>query len=426
MGKSSPEREKLLWRERKLTRWQLERKRKHQELARGKVLSGPPKALARAQPKTPARGAGSEIVAIPHRFSFLDNPEETLRKTNHIRATLKRRSVRSVYIDHSSCAVLDLGASAVMDIAVMDARGERSKADRLQTSGRGSAVNRHVNILLQSIGIVHRLGVDLGLSPDLASHIETLELFSGHPKRQARSCTRDQAGTSLTEYFDHCLRRTGHELSVAGKDLFTKLITEVVGNAEEHSGGRWFAMGFWADTTDGAGECQIVIFNYGRTIFESLSSDRTPAETRILLSQLSDHHERQGLFGPDWDRETLWTLYSLQEGVSRFAIDDDGTARGRGTVQMIQAFESLAPAEQRRMCILSGNSYILFDGRYDLSKDKGIRRIAFNSDNDFRRPPDSGCVRSLRDRFPGTLVGLRLSLDQAFIAKLLGDGNEEN
>jgi hypothetical protein len=58
-------------------------------------------------------------------------------------------------------------------------------------------------------------------------------------------------------------------------------------------------------------------------------------------------------------------LYALQEGVSRFTDTPGGEDRGNGTVRMIQFFTDLA-GEEPEMALVSGKTYILFDGKYKL------------------------------------------------------------
>ena len=113
-----------------------------------------------------------------------------------------------------------------------------------------------------------------------------------------------------------------------GKNYLSSLLTEIIGNAEEH-GGAWATIGHWAFTGTGEnrfGECHIVILNHGKTIYESLSQVRDSGPLGRQLEALSDLHKRQGFFGfsQGWDEETLWTLYALQERISRYT----GTPRG--------------------------------------------------------------------------------------------------
>jgi hypothetical protein len=208
-------------------------------------------------------------------------------------------------------------------------------------------------------------------------------------------------------------------------------VTEVIGNAEEH-GGHWYTIGFYRrEKGKGAsGECHIVIFNFGQTIYESLNSDDTSEQLKDKIRALADRHRTRGLFDlltkRRWSEEALWTLYALQEGVSRFSFTKRGVDRGNGTIDMISFFTSLA-ASPSKMCLLSGRAYILFDGTF-IPQDKLIansekrRVIAFNKQNDLEKPPNKKCVFTLPTGFPGTLISLRFSLRKDNLEKLFDGG----
>lgn len=66
------------------------------------------------------------------------------------------------------------------------------------------------------------------------------------------------------------------------------------------------------------------------------------------------------------------------------------------------------------MCLVSGNTQILFDGTYwpremDVDGERATV-MAFNTVNDLRVPPDHRFVRKLEKFFPGTVLSLRLYL----------------
>ena len=50
-----------------------------------------------------------------------------------------------------------------------------------------------------------------------------------------------------------------------------------------------------------------------------------------------------------------------------------------------------------------------------------MKIIAFNAENDLEKPPDRGYVHGLENSFPGTIVSIRLNLDEAYLAKIAGE-----
>jgi hypothetical protein len=225
-------------------------------------------------------------------------------------------------------------------------------------------------------------------------------------------------------YFNRCLGQYGFLLTDQGVASLAKLISEALGNAEEHSGKKdwWVSAYLHQDEESSYGDFHITIFNLGPSIADTL---RTLPEDSWIKPDLEEilTAQRVGKVGGG-DDETVRTVLALQEHVSRLRgpLDRD---RGQGTVDMIDFFYELGGLERGsgrpRMCILSGHIHILFDGTYRLEVTERGKRIAFNRDRDLRRPPDPKYVRRLPRRFPGTLISLRFYLDPRHLSQLTGE-----
>ena len=131
-----------------------------------------------------------------------------------------------------------------------------------------------------------------------------------------------------------------------------------------------------------------------------------------------------------YTEEILWTLYSLQQNISkkRKDINDD---RGNGTIKLIKSFMDIgANIDNKKslMSITSGKCQILFDGTYKLeekvNKDKKYYQIAFNDSNNLNNKPDKRFVYNLQNKFPGTIISMEFYLDRKFFNMLLN--KEEN
>lgn len=368
-------------------------------------------------------------LKIPKVFSFLDNPIETLETINELERILTLRFVKELEIDHSKCQVLGLCASVLMDVTLLAGQNRR-RGNQVSLRGKYSK-DIEVNTMLRGSGILKHLAhPDSILPDDVRSTIRTCQLFAGKASRIERSRKCDEAATKLTDYFNECLTMEGFELSAQGKYRLSALITEVIGNAEEH-GGRWYTIGYFHQTKTGVGDCHIVLFNFGHTIYESLTEHAASHKLQSRIDNLVDHHQRKGFLGglinPKWDREALVTVYALQEGVSRLSFSLKGKDRGNGTVAMIEFFTDLS-AGSERMCLISGRSYILFDGKYGVKEavmpDGEERRvIAFNDSGDLEYPPHKDYVWTMPKGFPGTLISIRFALDSSNLDKLVSKKN---
>jgi hypothetical protein len=191
--------------------------------------------------------------------------------------------IKEIHLDHSETENLGLCASVVMDQLLLEMDSRRPRGNKLLIGGTHSR-NLDVRIMLRASGILRHLGhPDAELPPEIEQRIRRCTLFSGKAKRTERSKERDIAGTKLVDYFDECLRTQGHGLTPKGRRHLSALITEAIGNAEEH-GGRWFTIGYFIDRTsedaEQAGEChKTARGSDGKLYWYPYAWSRTPEAT---------------------------------------------------------------------------------------------------------------------------------------------------
>jgi hypothetical protein len=380
---------------------------------------------------------GAVRIPIPEIFSFIENPDQTLQTLYNLRAAIEDPRATHLFFDHSQCKTLDLCASVVTDVMVL--RGRTQRRMRGVAFGAGGTFSSvpEVNVLLKASGILKHLGVSAAALPkDVQDRIRLCPLHDGRPSPPDKTTESELAATKLTRFFDNCLSTEKYALKEEWKAKLISLITEVLDNCEQHANRdqHWYTIGHFnhLENQDG-GDCHIVILNFGDSIFESLNRKDTPTLLKDRIGELASKHHSRGFFNfrkSKWQEEALWTLYALQEGVSRFTGTPEGVDRGNGTVRMIQFFTDLA-GEDPKMVLVSGRTYILFDGKYKL-RDKLLptgetrKIIAFNPENDLEQPPDGNYVASIPFKFPGTLVSLRFILHKGYLKKVREVVDEQN
>jgi hypothetical protein len=193
-------------------------------------------------------------------------------------------------------------------------------------------------------------------------------------------------------------------------DRLAQFVSAAAENAAEHGGSNWWVACSFRKLSDAAvGKCQIVIFDVGDTIFESMQRLPGNAPMRSLCESAIAEHRRKVHPVGGWTEESLWTLLALENTATRFS----GKAyrgKGIGTLAMLRfldlAAETSPPKLAPRMCILSGRTHVLFDSRYQSSEVSEGFRIArgpkLAADSHLTRTPAR--VQTLRHFFPGTLV----------------------
>jgi hypothetical protein len=186
-------------------------------------------------------------------------------------------------------------------------------------------------------------------------------------------------------------------------------------NAQEHSTTKHrYSIGYFQeeDNHEGhVGVINLVILNFGDSIYKKFKNPDCPNKKVVKqMEDLSSSYTSKGWWGKaDFKEETLWTLYSLQEGVTS-SIEK----RGSGTVTFIEHFFNLKGDSDfdsvSRLDILSGHARIVFDGTFRIvEKERGsektnFKMITFNASGDIEELPDKAFVKHSDNYFPGTII----------------------
>jgi hypothetical protein len=351
-------------------------------------------------------------------FSFLDNPVGTMENLRQIAECEARCRQFSINFDDEVCR----------DIAPYMALGLiRQKMLPVCTGCR----------IKTSIGrVTHAVHLDgyLRIRQNGLSVSAEILPFPLRERRGKNSSTKDNSAWTVTseERVDSKLVDTidmwlskltpSRHLSEFGRSQILTLIGEILDNAKRHSDpsedGTWAIAGFMEARKRDDGEttayvCHLGIINPGNTIYETLQF--APEHLRGRIDKFCQMHSPNILAKRRFDRETLWTLCSLQDGISRVSSED--TPNGFGMMVLVDTIRALGqasrPSEQPRMTIISGKACLMIRSPYNRSKKtaQGHRVLALNAANDLQYAPDEEFVFNLPYRFPGTIVAMRFCLD---------------
>lgn len=350
-------------------------------------------------------------VRFPRRFSFIENPEDTMRILERLAQCSCDNRVVEIEISHSRCRTIDYCAEAVAAALAVGAREKHRKGFRGQLPQ-----DRDLRRMVIAAGMPRSLGLDAPTPRDFIVY----PVKHGRRERSSYTTRAEKATQELVDYIDKCLITLGFTLSTSARRRYSNLVSEVITNAEAHSNrpdwwvGAYYKIGKPGEGNGAWGECHITIFCFGESLADSLRRLSSESILRKAIERRVEHHARMG-FSRRWTEDDLWTLFAIQRGVSR---RNDGEKEvddyGQGTADLISAFHALAGSRTPpKMCLVSGNTHILFDGKHRIKTNaSGRDRIAFNKDNSLSRRPESRYVRHIKRRFPGTLVSLRFALDQ--------------
>ncbi|MCS6110974.1 hypothetical protein FDB55_01970 [Clostridium botulinum] len=426
----------MIRRKRKRVEWIIHRKRykryiywikKHKNKKKNKKKKKSSKSLSKFldenkfKKKVKIHSKRRNKVRIPKIFSFIDNTEETIEVLRDIYYLGCNNRAEEIFIDYTGIETLDICASTVMDTIIMEIIRKRKKnKQNIGISGQYNGKNHKIKAILEVSGLVKHLGFQI----EMPQNIEKLDLIE--------SKESDIVSTNVVEYIDKCLERQHFELTKKGKKFFSLLVGEVIDNCKLHGGEccKWYTLGHYFNE-ENQGECQLVIFNYGKSIYESLKDKNTTCETKKSLEEMNKSHKVY-YSNSLWNEEAMWTLYALQDGVSR-KRDKEHPDRGTGTARFIDSFQKIGYTSKGKfpkMSIISGNTCILFNDKYKLKdvdfNGESRKIIAFNEENNLYKPPDKNNIKIIKNRFPGTVISMKFYVDEKYIEKLIKEDENEN
>ncbi len=363
---------------------------------------------------------------VPDIFSLTDNYITSSSFLKRLFYCLYNQRTESVTIDYSQCQRIDVDASVCMDILLREfiiyyyrcrRKGHKVKVNEITPINYKAD---HILKILFSIGAFTSIkGFTINF-PDIIPYPLCIA-DSTHPKA---SETREVHITQMVDYVIKCMAKMNRTLTAIAEDNLFKVIGEVLINAEEHSTGKMrYSIGYFQDITENGehvGVFKLVILNFGKTIYEKFSDPDCPNQEVVKqMKDLSSSFTKRKLFSKaEFEEQTLWTLYALQQGVTSKA----DWRRGHGSIAFIESFFNLKGSQEKDnisyLSIVSGNTRIVFDGTYRIKEivkgkqNKKFKMMAFNNEGEIENKPDKNFVTFADNYFPGTIISAKICIKE--------------
>jgi len=373
------------------------------------------------------------VFKVPKEFSLIDFPSESYKFIKELTSALVFQRYNSVILDYKDCIRLDLGAQVFLDIILRDILAFYKICEkypntkvRVRSISGTNINNEDIKKLLFSVG-----------SPAMHSN-KTINFKDIEPYKLCLH-NRDKDGdhlkimeqkdldtTTLVEYVLKSLKRLNKTLTPEKIDDLSTVIGEILINAEEHSTTKYrFSIGYFHEITENNkhyGVFRLVIMNFGNTIYEKFKDPNCPnIDVVRKMKELSESYNTRNFFlQKEFEEETLWTLYALQEGVTSVA-PVIYKRRGNGSIQFIESFFNIKGKQKQSdnvsiMAILSGNTKITFDGSYNITEDsidnEKFKYMTFNKSGKIEDKPDKKFVKFVDNYFPGTIISAKILFNE--------------
>lgn len=372
----------------------------------------------------------SQTFKVPKIFSISDSYKDSCNFLRKLFNALYNQSYKTIYIDYHDCELIDVDASICMDIILADFINYYN--DRVNY-GQDVKVESIVPInydkpkigkVLFSIGAFSTLR---SMHKDYDGVIP-FKLRIGDKRNDRCSQFREVHITLIVDYIIKCLEKMNRTLTAEAETNLYKVIGEVIINAEEHSTtNNRYLIGYFEEIMEENkhyGIFNLAILNFGDSIYESFKNPNC-VNFKVVeqMNDLSSQYTKRNLFmKAEFEEETLWTLYALQEGVTR----KSDWKRGNGSIRFIESFFKLKGDEKcdnnSKMVITSGHTRIIFDGSYSIQEKykpvsgEKYKMMTFNDSGNIEDKPDNKFVIFAENYFPGTLISAKI---------LINDSNSE-
>lgn len=361
---------------------------------------------------------------VPDFFSLTEKYDISLKFLKRLFYCLYKQKVETITIDYSQCQRIDVDASACMDILLRDFISFYEKCKR---RGHKVKVLRIVPINYKADHIVKVL-FSIGAFSSIKGFRLKFEDILSYPLSIADSTVskaseiREVHITDMVNHVLECMAKMNRTLTAdAEKNLF-QVIGEILINAEEHSSCKMrYTVGYFQDTNENGehiGIFHLVILNFGQTIYEKFSDPSCPNKEVVKqMRALSDIYTKKNFFSKaEFEEQTLWTLYALQQGATSKAE----WRRGNGSIAFIDSFFNLKDSQDKDnisyLSIVSGNTRIIFDGTYRIKEvvkgkqNEKFKMMTFNDEGEIENKPDQKFVTFANNYFPGTIISAKICI----------------
>lgn len=368
----------------------------------------------------------SNTFVVPNIFSLCENYKESCNFLRMFFNSLFYQSHKNIYIDYGSCSQIDVDASLCMDIILADFieyfenNLDAGKLLKVDTIIPVNFENPNIKKVLFSIGAFTNIrGFEISFD-----NVKPFKMRVGDTRKSEHPKRREVHITQVIDYIIECLNKMNRTLTLEAESNLYKAVGEMIINAEEHSStSNRYLIGYFEDILDEDqhyGVFNLSILNWGDSIYETFKSPLCKNTlVKKQMQDLSEKYTQSNFFKTaEFEEESLWTLYSLQDGVTRKA----DWKRGGGCIRFIEGFFNLKGNDNydnvSKMSIISGNTRIIFDGTYGIVlKERGIQKekfkmMTFNESGNIEDRPDSRYVNYTENYFPGTLITAKIFIDE--------------
>jgi hypothetical protein len=378
---------------------------------------------------TDLKGSGKNYIRLEPTFSIIENTDDTITQLGIIQSSIHHNMGETMTLDFSKCIKTDLHTLFVLRILVHEYRNRQVSLQRrifsqsvLTNYSIIRSSKEDVNKKLLAGGLISSLTIKIDqMMPISTTGIHTGEKTQYHFAENKKGVT----ATRIARYVNDGLKKYSFSLTEADQNEMESLISEVLNNAEDHGVEKtWYATATLFEENRMAnvagqqiiGELSITIINFGPSYYEGF--EQTKVENQIMYNEINQLYTNASSCsgGGAFTKEDYFTLYALQDGMSRLKFEKE--SRGTGTMKFINSFfrigdyENLQKSYLPSLHILTGSTLLKCDNKFKPFKVEDDFCLSLNPQNDLSIPPQKSHLKSLSKKFPGTVLAVKVYLNE--------------
>lgn len=368
------------------------------------------------------------LILIPQDFSLEFQFKKTIETLDTIRKSVYLSFGQEIIINFERCTRTDFSALFLLKVLLEEYLGTLKTLNRKTKFHNVLPVIKIKKSKVDSVNLKLLANIII-LESDVEENnfipVSSTNYMVG--RKTQKHYLENRKGLAITRIRNfinnECLSKHDFKLKEQAIGNFDGLLSEMLNNAEDHSEfDKWYVFGNLFETnqtqnsTEFVGEFNLAILNFGYSIYDGFEqSKENNLETYSVMESLYNKTISKSS-AKDFTKENLFTLYALQEGISRLKYDSE--SRGTGTMKFINSFLNLGDYEDKnrgfnpRLNIYSGNTKIKCDNEYRPFTLDGSDYISLNKEKDLSLPPVKTHLETLKRSFPGTLLVAKIYFNE--------------
>lgn len=369
------------------------------------------------------------IIDAPVLFSFKKDYDGCIQFFKEIVSSYLLSNTGKITIRFTKCTNSSIACFSILEVLLSDLEEIKFKYNRnrhvtcckeieVERSERDVKTNKYLHAFLH---------IPLPKEQNDGSRYLKLPIQSGKRKNYKENA-KARVSSTIVQFVNHSVEGAGVTLKLEGRRAIEGLIGEVLGNAEDHSApySEWYvdAISFAESQNDTEViDLNLSIMNVGPSMYEGFEATKKDnSENYSKCQKLYELHKEQFSAFHKFNRESLFTLYMLNDGISRLKYQDE--SHGNGTTRFLESFISLGgfgaenPKFKCQLNVISGHVIVTCDNDLHAVRNDNVIVLPLNREKDFKKLPDKNYLSYSSSYYPGTILECHIYLNRDYFERL--------